>query len=58
MDRADEPLDGFFHILHQKRIVEIAERRVQISASVIRINDIATDEDPGYDLTESQFSDQ
>ena len=50
--------DRFFHILHQKRIVEVAERRGEIPAGIIGINDISTDEDPGYDLAEPQFSDQ
>jgi hypothetical protein len=58
MDSRDETLDRFFHILHQKRIMEVTQRRGEVPARIIGINDISTDEYPGYNLAEPQFSDQ
>ena len=58
VDGADKTIRRFFHILHQKRIVKVAKGRGEVPEGIIRIDDIATHENPGYDRAEAQFPDQ
>ena len=40
VDGADKTIRRFFHILHQKRIVEVAKGRGEVPEGIIRIDDI------------------
>ncbi len=45
-DGAAESVDRFLHILHQERIVEIAEGRGEKASGIVEVDNIATHENP------------